>query len=89
MTATRTTHHKSSGKRRHWPKPEGHTLYWVYAYWPDGDYNFDTSKRLAEALKAFTMFRKDGAKETFIFHGNEDGAFTHLDTVKSFYGTNP
>jgi hypothetical protein len=61
----------------------GHTLYWVYAYWP-GDYNFDTTTQLKEAKKILREFVAEMPTEVFIFYGNEDGAFTHVDPVVSW-----
>lgn len=61
-------------------KPEGRTLYWAYAYDEDeNQYNFDTSTRLAEAKKMAREMIREGWHHVYIFHGDEDGAFTWLD----------
>lgn len=69
-------------------RPSGHNLYWVYAYWADGE-NFDTTKRLREAEKILREFVEEGADEVHILYGNEEGAFTHLDAAESAYRKKP
>jgi len=64
------------------PKPEGHTLYWIYVYVDKtGEYNFETTTNFAQAKKlAREMINKtDHWDYAYIWYGDEDGAFTYMD----------
>lgn len=67
-------------------KPEGHTLYWVYAWdAKDTEYNFDTTTRIDDARNiARDMITQDGWHHVQIFFGDEDGALTQYDPVEQF-----
>lgn len=68
-------------------EPEGHSLYWVYAHFGK-DYNFSTHESYEEALESAKEFMQPpySSDTVYIFYGNkEEGAFTHLDPVDSFY----
>lgn len=67
-------------------KPEGHTLYWTYINYQNGDYNFGTSTQKVEAMATAAEFRREADwKDVIVFYGDGDGAFTQLDPVASWY----
>ena len=56
--------------------PPGHTLYWVYVNYKDGNYNFDTSKNWPGVIEILREFKKESGVEN-IFDRRADFDIHH------------
>jgi hypothetical protein len=68
-------------------KPDGHTLYWVYAWnEPETEYNFETTTQFKEAQRLARAFiSDDGFHHAYVMFGNQDGQFTQYDPADQFW----